>query len=39
MMWMRMIIIGMFSLTAISLFSFQGIEIFNAFVELYKQNK
>jgi hypothetical protein len=37
MVWMRFIIIGMFSLTAISLFSYQGIEIFNAFVDLYKQ--
>jgi len=37
MMWMRFVIIGMFSLTALSLFSYQGIEIFNAFVDLYKQ--
>jgi hypothetical protein len=37
MFWMRMIIIGMFSLTALSLFSYQGIEIFNAFFDLYKQ--
>jgi len=37
MVWMRFIIIGMFSLTALSLFSYQGIEIFNAFVDLYKQ--
>jgi len=37
MVWIRFIIIGMFSLTALSLFSYQGIEIFNAFVDLYKQ--
>ena len=37
MMWTRFIIIGMFSATALSLFSYQGIEIFHAFLDYFKQ--
>ncbi|MFZ3590149.1 hypothetical protein ACOI1C_12930 [Bacillus sp. DJP31] len=39
MMWVRFIIMGMFSLTAITLFSYQGIEIFHAFVDLFTSNQ
>lgn len=35
MMWFRMIMIGMFSLTALSLFSFQGVEIYYAFLDFF----
>jgi hypothetical protein len=37
MIWIRFIMIGFFSLSAISLISYQGIEIFNAYVEYFKQ--
>jgi len=37
MMWMRMVLIGFFSLTALSIFSYQGIEFFHAFMDYYKQ--
>lgn len=36
-MWIRYIVIGFFWLTSLSLFTFQGIEFLNAFVELYKE--
>lgn len=35
MLWFRMIMIGMFSLTALSLFSYQGIEMYHAFIEFF----
>ncbi len=38
MLWARFIMIGMFSITAISLFVYQGIEVFHAFQDLF-QNK
>lgn len=38
MAWIRFVIIGMFSITSISLFSFQGIEIFHAFMDFFKQD-
>lgn len=34
MIWIRFIIIGFFSLTSLSLFTFQGIEIFQALLDL-----
>jgi hypothetical protein len=37
MMWIRFIIMGMFSLTAISLFFYQGIEITHAFMDLFNK--
>ena len=37
MIWTRFIIIGIFSATALSLFSYQGIEIFHAFLDYFKQ--
>lgn len=37
MMWIRFIMIGMFSLTSITLLTYQGIEISNAFLEYLKQ--
>lgn len=36
MMWMRFIMMGFFSFTAISLLTFQGIEILEAFMQMYK---
>lgn len=39
MMWIRLIMIGMFSLTAITLLSYQGIEIFQAFMDYFNKNK
>ncbi|EKN69030.1 hypothetical protein M670_02997 [Schinkia azotoformans MEV2011] len=39
MLFFRFIVIGFFSLTALSLFSFQSIEIFQAFVDSFFQNK
>ena len=36
MIWIRFLIIGMFSLTAMSLFLYQGIEIFHAIIDLNK---
>lgn len=35
--WFRFVIIGMFSASAITLLSYQGIEIFNAFADYFKQ--
>lgn len=37
MLWMRFVMIGMFSLTALTLLSYQGIEIFQAFMDYFKQ--
>ncbi len=38
MMWIRFIMIGMFSLTSISLLTYQGVEISNAFLEYFNKN-
>ncbi len=38
-MWIRFIIMGMFSVTAITLFSYQGIEIFHAFMDYFNSNQ
>ncbi|MED3728638.1 hypothetical protein ACT6P6_11160 [Priestia endophytica] len=35
MFWIRALMIGSFSLTALSLFAFQGVEIFHAFVNMF----
>lgn len=35
MIWFRMIMIAMFSLTALSLLSYQGTEIYHAFLEFF----
>ncbi|RCW62974.1 hypothetical protein DFR57_12112 [Saliterribacillus persicus] len=37
MMWIRFIMIGFFSITALSLFSFQAVEIFHAFSSYFEQ--
>lgn len=37
MIWVRFIMMGVFSFTAITLMSYQGIEIFNAFIEYFNQ--
>ncbi|WP_258000441.1 hypothetical protein [Bacillus sp. Marseille-P3661] len=37
MMWMRFILMGMFSLTAITLLSYQGVEIYNAFMDYFNK--
>lgn len=37
MMWMRFLMIGMFSLSAITLLSYQGIEIFQAFMDYFRE--
>jgi hypothetical protein len=36
-MWIRFVIIGFFSISAASMLTFQGIEIFHAFVDLFKE--
>lgn len=36
-MWIRFLLIGFFSLSAVSMFTYQGIEIFQAFVDYFKQ--
>lgn len=38
MMWIRFIMIGMFSMTSLALLTYQGIEISNAFLEYFKKN-
>ncbi len=39
MIWFRMIMIAAFSLTAVSLFSFQGIELYHAFLDFFQKNR
>jgi hypothetical protein len=39
MIWIRLIMIGMFSFTALTLLSYQGIEIFQAFMDYFNKNK
>ncbi len=36
-MWIRFLIMGFFSLSAVSMLTFQGIEIFHAFMDFFKQ--
>lgn len=36
MMWMRLIVVGMLSVTAVSIFAFQFVEGFNAFFDTFK---
>ncbi|SFB06287.1 hypothetical protein SAMN04488577_3113 [Bacillus sp. cl95] len=36
-MWIRFVFIGLFSLTATSMLTYQGIEIYHAFVDFFKQ--
>lgn len=37
MIWIRFIMITMFSATALTFVSYQGIEIFQAFIDYFKQ--
>ncbi|SOC37106.1 hypothetical protein SAMN05877842_10337 [Ureibacillus acetophenoni] len=37
MMWIRLIVMAMFSVTSISLLTYQGIEIFHAFGNYFDQ--
>jgi hypothetical protein len=39
MIWIRLIMIGMFSFTALTLLSYQGIEIFQAFMDYFNKDK
>jgi hypothetical protein len=36
-MWIRFVFIGFFSLSAAGLLTYQGVEIFHAFVDFFKQ--
>lgn len=36
MMWMRLIVVGMLSVTAVSIFAFQFVEVFHAFTDILK---
>ncbi len=36
MMIFRLIVIGFFSLTALSVFTYQGIEVFHAFADIFR---
>ena len=35
-MWIRYVIIGVFSLTAVGMLTYQGIEIYHAFIDFFK---
>lgn len=37
-MWFRYIMIAAFSITATSMFFYQGIEIYHAFLDFFKKN-
>jgi hypothetical protein len=37
MMWIRLVMIGLFSISAAGMLTYQGIEIFHAFVDFFKQ--
>ncbi len=39
MIWFRLIMIAAFSLTAISLFTYQGTEIFHAFTDFFNKKQ
>jgi hypothetical protein len=36
-MWIRFVMIGIFSITAVGMLTFQGIEIYHAFMDYFKQ--
>jgi hypothetical protein len=36
-MWIRFLLIGVFSLTATGMLAYQGIEIYHAFLDYFKQ--
>ncbi|MGG3564529.1 hypothetical protein ABES03_23330 [Neobacillus rhizosphaerae] len=36
MLWVRLIMVGFFSLTALSLLSYQSVEILHAFIDFFK---
>ncbi len=36
-MWIRFVMIGLFSISAVGMFAYQGIEIFHAFMDYFKQ--
>jgi hypothetical protein len=36
-MWIRFVMIGIFSISAAGMLTYQGIEIFHAFVDYFKQ--
>ncbi len=38
MMWARFIMMGFFSLSALMLISYQGIEIFQAYLDYFRKN-
>lgn len=38
MIWLRMFLTAFFSITALSLLSYQGLEIFNAFTDFFRKN-
>ena len=38
MMWARFIMMGIFSVTAVFLMSYQGTEIYHAFVDYFRKN-
>ena len=37
-MWIRFILTAFFSITALTLFSYQGFEIFNAFMDFFRKD-
>jgi hypothetical protein len=37
MMWIRFVMIGIFSISAAGMLTYQGVEIFHAFVDYFKQ--
>jgi hypothetical protein len=37
MMWIRFVMIGIFSISAAGMLTYQGVEIFHAFVDFFKQ--
>lgn len=38
-MWFRFLMIGFFSLTAVSFIFYQGVEFYHALIDFFKQNK
>jgi hypothetical protein len=36
-MWIRFVMIGIFSISAAGMLTYQGVEIFHAFVDYFKQ--
>jgi hypothetical protein len=37
MMWIRFVMIGIFSISAAGMLTYQGVEIYHAFVDFFKQ--